>query len=239
MMSVRHIPLLLLSLLALPALAEETCATTAQCNQAGTAAYQAGRFDDAIEAFGRQLRRAENDDEKGLELALNNLVLANLRAGNAGMARAWLGLALQNNFTGPATLHNLAKVTAALDYPALNASPVGRYLRYGGQGVWSALDIDEAAGGGYYASFWPLRAGVNVEEYGPVALGELEGKLVGDAVQMRLNAADLASDCMVHLLREGIELRVLEVFADGCQNYGGMGISVAGQYIKVASQVRQ
>lgn len=126
MMPVRHIPLLLLSLLALPALAEETCATIAQCNKAGTAAYQAGHLDDAIEAFVRQLRRAENDDQKGLELALNNLVLVNLRAGDVGMARAWLGLALQNNFTGPATLHNLGKVTAALDYPALNASPVGR-----------------------------------------------------------------------------------------------------------------
>ena len=101
------------------------------------------------------------------------------------------------------------------------------------------LDINEAAGGGYGASFAPLRGGANVEEYGPAALGELEGKLVGDAVQMRLNAADLAAGCTVQLLREGIELRVLEVFAKGCQEYGGMGISVAGQYIKIASRVSQ
>ena len=30
------------------------------------------------------------------ELALNNLILANLRAGQAGMARAWLGVALDS-----------------------------------------------------------------------------------------------------------------------------------------------
>ena len=76
------------------------------------------------------------------------------------------------------------------------------------------------------------------EEYGPAALGELEGKLVGDAVQMHLEDAGLGADCAVQLLREGITVQVLEVFADGCQDYGGMGISVAGDYIKVAARPR-
>lgn len=234
MMPMRHIPLLLLSLLALPVLAEESCATAAQCNQAGTAAYQAGRFDQAIEAFERQLRRVERDDAVGLELAVNNLMLANLRAGDAGMARAWLQLALDSNLSGSATRHNLAKVSQALDYSALSASPVGRYLRYGGQAVWSELQISEDGSGGYLANFAPLRAGARVEEYGPAAIGGLEGKLVGDAVQMRLEDAG-GSDCAVQLLREGIHMQVLEVFADGCQDYGGMGISVGGSYIKVRS----
>lgn len=233
MMPMRHIPLLLLTLLALPALAEESCATAAQCNQAGTAAYQAGRFDEAIEAFERQLRRVERDDVVGLELALNNLMLANLRAGDAGKARAWLELALDSNLSGSATRHNLAKVTQALDYSALSASPVGRYLRYSGQAVWSELQISEDGRGAYLASFAPLRAGGRVEEYGPAAIGELAGTLVGDEVQMGLEDAGLGSDCAVQLLREGIHMQVLEVFADGCQDYGGMGISVGGRYIKV------
>ena len=55
---------------------------------------------------------------------------------------------------------------------------------------------------------------------------------------MRLKDAALNAGCAVSLLREGISLRVLEVFADGCQDYGGMGISVAGDYIKVDAQVR-
>ena len=238
MMPLRHIPLMLFGLLALPVMAEQTCDTPTQCNQEGTAAYQAGRFEAAIESFERQLRRVENEDEAGLELAVNNLMLANLRAGDAGMARAWLQLALDTNLYGSATRHNLIKVSQALDYPALSASPVGRYLRYSGQAVWSELQISEIPGGGYHVSFAPLRAGARVEEYGPAAVGELEGKLVGDAVQMRLEDAALNAGCAVSLLREGISLRVLEVFADGCQDYGGMGISVAGDYIKVDAQVR-
>lgn len=233
MMSMRHIPLLLLSLFALPVLAEAQCATPVQCNQAGTSAYQAGRFDEAIEAFERQLRRVERDDAAGLELALNNLILANLRAGEAGMARAWLELALDSNLSGSATRHNLTKVAQALDYPALSASPAGRYLRYSGQAVWSELQISEDGRGGYLASFAPLRAGGRVEDYGPAAVGELDGKLVGDGVQMRLEDAGLGSACAVQLLREGIAVQVLEVFAEGCQDYGGMGISVGGRYIKV------
>lgn len=237
MISLRNAALLLLFPFALPAGAEEPCATAAQCNQVGTAAYQAGRFDAATQAFARQLRRAENDGQGGVALALNNLILANLRAGQPGMARAWLSLALEDNRTDKATLHNLGKVTQALDYQGLSASPVGRYVRYEGQAVWSELEIRQEAGV-YRASFWPVRLSASVEEYGPVALGELEGVLVGGTVQMRLEQADLGADCGVHLLREGIQLRVLEVFAAGCQEYGGMGISVGGRYIKVANEVR-
>ena len=143
MMHLRHIPLMLFGMLALPVMAEQTCDTPAQCNKEGTAAYQAGRFEAAIESFERQLRRVENEDEAGLELAVNNLMLANLRADDAGMARAWLQLALDTNLYGSATRHNLIKVSQALDYPALSASPVGRYLRYSGQAVWSELQISE------------------------------------------------------------------------------------------------
>lgn len=214
--------------------ATEECATAVQCNQVGSAAYQDGRFEQAIEAFERQLRRVEEGDTAQLELALNNLILANLRAGDAGMARAWLGVALDNNLSGSSTRLHLRKVAETLNYPALSASPVGRYLRYGGQAVWSELLISEDGNGGYHASFSPVRAGARVEEYGPAAIGELDGKLVGDGVQMRLEDAGLGSGCAVQLLREGIELRVQEVFAEGCQVYGGMGISVGGRYIKVS-----
>jgi hypothetical protein len=37
----------------------------------------------------------------------------------------------------------------------------------------------------------------------------------------------------VDLLRDGVQLQVLEVFAEGCQDYGGANISVAGRYYKV------
>ncbi len=218
--------------------ATEECATVVQCNQVGTEAYQDGRYEQAIEAFERQLRRVEDGDTAQLELALNNLILANLRAGDAGMARAWLGVALDNHLNGSSTRLHLRKVSEALDYPALSANPVGRYLRYSGQAVWSELLISEDGNGGYLASFAPVRVGARVEQYGPAAIGELDGKLVGDGVQMRLEDAGLGRDCAVQLLREGIELRVQEVYDDGCQDYGGMGISVDGRYIKVDAQVR-
>lgn len=229
-------PLLLLASAATQAADE--CATAVQCNQLGSAAYQDGRYEDASEAFERQLRRVEQGDGAQLELALNNLVLTNLRAGDAGMARAWLGVALANNLSGPSTRLHLGKVAEALDYQALSANPQGRYLRYGGQAVWSELQISADAAGGYRASFSPLRAGARVEEYGPAAIGELDGRLRGDGAVMSLEEAQLAAGCSVQLLREGISLRVLEVFDEGCQDYGGMGISVAGEYIKVDAQVR-
>lgn len=217
-----------------PALAvAEACDTAAQCNQVGTAAYQAGRLDEAVEAFERQLRRVEGVDVSGLELALNNLIVANLRAGEPGMARAWLEVALDNNLAGSASRHNLASVTQALDYPALEASPEGRYLRYAGQAAWSELIISADGKGGYHASFAAIRAGQQYESYGPAAIGELQGRLQGDARQMRLESADLSGECAVQLLREGLRLQVLEVLAPGCQDYGGMGISLAGSYLKV------
>lgn len=212
--------------------AAEECATVAQCNQMGSAAYRAGHYEAAIEAFERQLRRIERDDSAQLELALNNLILANLRAGDAGMAKAWLQLAQDSELSGPATRHNQAKVEQALDERALGASPQGRYLRYSGQAVWSELEIS-AEGSGYRASFSPLRAGGRVEEYGPAAIGELEGKLVGADPQMHLEDAGLGPECSVELRRDGIRLQVFEAIADGCQDYGGFGISVAGDYIKV------
>ena len=218
------------------ALAGDDCASAAHCNQAGTAAYQAGHYPQAIELFERQLRRVEDSDGASRELALNNLMLSNLKAGRSGMARAWLNLALDEQMHGAATRHNLAKIAAAFDYPAMTRSVEGHYLRYGGQAVWSSLDIRRHADGHLQAGFAPLRAGAQVEEYGPAAIGELTGRLQEQGALYLLQDAGLASHCSVELLAEGLDIRVLEVFAgDDCQQYGGAGISVAGRYYKVSA----
>ena len=235
-MSRRHWIFLACLLLPAGAVAEADCDSAAGCNQAGTAAYQAGQYPQAIDLFERQLRRVEDADGQSRELALNNLILSNLKAGRSGMARAWLNLALDEHMHGPATRHNLAKVADALDYHGVTASVAGRYLRYGGQAVWSSLDIRRHADGRLRASFVPLRAGAQVEEYGPAAIGELEGSLQGQGAHYLLQDAGLAAQCSVELLIEGLDLRVLEVFAgDDCQQYGGAGISVAGRYYKVSA----
>jgi tetratricopeptide (TPR) repeat protein len=86
----RHWVFLACLLLPVGAAAEADCDSAARCNQAGAAAYQAGQYPQAIELFERQLRRAEDADGESRELALNNLMLSNLKAGRNGMARAWL-----------------------------------------------------------------------------------------------------------------------------------------------------
>lgn len=217
--------------------APQPCDSVSLCNAAGTSAYQAGRYEEAAEAFERQLRRAEqqDDDSAARELALNNLVVTSLRLEQPGQARAWLNLALADGMQGTATRHNLRSVSAAVDYQALGASLEGRYLRYSGAAMWSSLDISRQPDGSYRAQFSPLRAGARVEEYGPAAIGELQGLLAGKNAYFQLTAADLPKGCAVELFREGLDIRVLEVLDPQCQQYGGAGISVGGSYLKVSA----
>lgn len=221
--------------------APQACDSVSLCNAAGTAAYQAGRYADAAEAFERQLRRAEQEQDSSAarELALNNLVVTSLRLGQPGQARAWLSLALADGMQGAATRNNLRSVAAVVDYPKLTASIEGRYLRYAGAAVWSSLDIIRQADGSYRANFAPLRAGGKVEEYGPAAIGNLQGVLQGDKAYFQLTAADLPRGCSVALLHEGLDIQVLEVIDPNCQAYGGSGISVAGGYLKVSAEPQQ
>ena len=208
--------------------APQPCDSVSLCNAAGTAAYQAGRYDEASEAFERQLRRAELQDSDSLaarELALNNLVVTSLRLDQPGQARAWLSVALADGMQGAATRNNLRTVAAAVDYPKLAASIEGRYLRYAGAAVWSSLEISRQADGSYRANFSPLRAGLKVEEYGPAAIGQLQGTLLGEKAYYRLTNAGLPSGCSVELLHEGLDIQVLEVIDQQCQQYGGSGIS--------------
>jgi hypothetical protein len=232
--------LLLLPFGALCTAEEQACASANACNQAGTAAYKAGLYDQAIEAFERQLRRTEqsNGDADGAEeLALNNLMLANLKAGQPGMARAWLEVALDRGFSGSATRHNLGKVAAALDFTALAASVEGHYVRYAGQGLWSSLDI-QRKGAGYEVFFSPLRVGAQVEDYGPAAIGELSGSIAGPGPHFSLGNTGLEAGCAVELLWNGADMRVLELYGEGCQTYGGAGTSVGGRYYKTSGAAK-
>lgn len=238
-------PIICLALLPLLAglahAAPQPCDSVSLCNAAGTAAYQAGRYDEAAEAFERQLRRAEQEQDSSAarELALNNLVVTSLRLGQPGQARAWLNLALADGMQGAATRTNLRSVATAVDYQALGESIEGRYLRYAGAAVWSSLDISRQPDGSFQAIFSPLRAGLKVEEYGPAAIGNLQGALQGENAYFQVVSADLPSGCAVELLHEGLDIQVLEVIDQRCQEYGGAGISVAGSYLKVNAEAQE
>lgn len=107
--------------------AQQACTDAVSCNGVGTAAYQAGRSAEALEAFVRQLGFAEDaDDSKAQELALNNLMLGSLKAGQNGMARAWMQRALRAGFEGEATRFNLAKVAAAAPASPCPRTPPSR-----------------------------------------------------------------------------------------------------------------
>ena len=218
--------------------AQQACTDAVSCNGVGTAAYQAGRSAEALQAFVRQLGFAEDaDDSKAQELALNNLMLASLKAGQNGMARAWMQRALRAGFEGEATRFNLAKVAAAVDYAALQASAEGRYLRYAGQGGWSVIEV-RRQGDGYRLQFYPIRVGRGpLDDYGPAAIGELSGRLEGQGPYWTVRDTGLAEGCTLGVLRESLDLRVLEVFGERCQDYGGAGISVAGEYLKVDNRL--
>lgn len=216
------------------------CASPAECNTRGTQAYQQGRYPQALEAFEWQLRLAERQQqgEAAQEQALNNLMLANLKAGHAGRARAWLALALARGYSGPATRFNLEQVASQVDYPALQGL-AGHYLRYAGQAEWESLEI-EPVKGGYQASFALMRIGnpEKLMEYGPAAVGELSGRLEGKGALYRLRSEGLGTGCSLQVLQEGIDLRVIESLGGACQGYGGMGIAAAGGWLKIASQAK-
>ncbi|MBG5754174.1 hypothetical protein I5E65_14300 [Pseudomonas aeruginosa] len=241
----RRLPSPLLAVLAALAAtvvqAEDTpCASPAECNTCGTQAYQQGRYPQALEAFEWQLRLAERQQqgEAAQEQALNNLMLANLKAGHAGRARAWLALALARGYSGPATRFNLEQVASQVDYPALQGL-AGHYLRYAGQAEWESLEI-EPVKGGYQASFALMRIGnpEKLMEYGPAAVGELSGRLEGKGALYRLRSEGLGTGCSLQVLQEGIDLRVIESLGGACQGYGGMGIAAAGGWLKIASQAK-
>lgn len=82
-----------------------------------------------------------------------------------------------------------------------------------------------------------FRRGARVFDYGPTAIGELSGRLDGQGPCLPVRDAGLAEGCVLPVLRESLDLRVLEVCGERCQEYGGAGISVAGEYLKVDSRL--
>lgn len=238
-MSSRHFVAFALCVLLSPiALASAPCQSAADCNEQGGAAYRQQRYAQAIELYEWQLRYAEQRQDEGrvdAERALNNLMLANLKAGHVAKARAWMWVALQRDFDGKATQFNAGKVTQAFDY---NRRPglAGHYARYAGMGEWATLDIERNAQGGYLANFSLLRIGnpATLMDYGPAAIGELSGRLSGDGAYFRVDSADLEKGCNLQLLHEGIDIVVVEAFREGCQTYGGMGIHAAGTWRKLS-----
>ncbi|KAF1070254.1 MAG: hypothetical protein GAK45_00859 [Pseudomonas citronellolis] len=226
---------------------EAPCETPAACNAQGSKAYQAKRYSQAIKAFELQLRYAERyaddaePDRSEVELALNNLMLTQLRMGRPGMARAWMWVALHSGLGGEKTLFNAGEIEKAYG-TSVTTGWEGHYVSYGGAAQWNQLDIRRDTTG-FQADFAVMRIGnLNVfDGWAPHVVGGLSVSLVTDGPIAQVPAEqlrDLGSDCRIVLIQERADIQVTERFADGCQDYGGAGVTVAGTWYKVEAPPR-
>lgn len=116
---------------------------------------------------------------------------------------------------------------------------LGHYERYAGMGEWETLDIEPNEQGVDMAIFSLMRIG-NPEtllDSGPAATGGLSVRLDGKGAYRSAIPEDIEKDCSLQIVQGGVDIRVIESFRDGCQNYGGMGVHVAGIWRKIAQIV--
>lgn len=235
--------LLVLLTLSLPAFGgAPECTSVASCNSMGTKELQAGRPGLAIMLFESQAGYAEEADMdaagfKNSLVAYNNLVLANLKAKDPLMARAWLELALDRDPQNKAALYNKTKVDEALQGFAYPEKVTGTYRRYAGAGTWDDAEIAEVAGGKIRFSFTLVRMGLNWRAYGPAAIGEISGttKLEkGSATyQEKFDGAD--TPCGLAMRFEKGKLTVKQKGSDVDCGFGA-GVTSEGTYLLTSTK---
>lgn len=156
---------------------------------AGDSAYQRGELAQAVDHYTAQASWSEfcQLPEPEIDTAYNNVALALIRNNEPLQARAWLALAPGDS----KTTHNLAliKPTLARLRPALAATPMGRYWRYAGKGVWSTLSVKPKGDQwlitfeGYYMPFLGLYYGPNTGNFSlvdPITDGKAVFRQVAD-----------------------------------------------------------
>lgn len=231
-------PLSLLFVLA--AAVESDCASVAACNAAGSAAYQARDYAQALAHFERQIDLADTaagDEtdakaENARQLALNNAALALLRAGRCLRAAAYLDAADPAHAATAANRGQWQKRCAA--QPALTGA-AGEYWQYAGHGSWNSLQLVEREGGLRVDAFW-MRVGRGpLSENGPAAFGSLEDvalELDGSRAQARFEGNDGEVGCLLRMRFDdaGVELDIED--EDNCQ-VGGAGAWLGGRYRRV------
>ncbi|WP_447748210.1 hypothetical protein [Pseudomonas nicosulfuronedens] len=216
--------------------------TAADCSEEGGKSYARKSYQDAIDKYLWQLRYAEQSKGEGSqdqELALNNLMIANLKAGNAAKARLWMEVALQKGFHGAATKFNIKKVSQMFNGASM-AGLLGRYERYAGMGEWETLEIEHNISGVEMAVFSMVNIGdpASLLKYGPVAVGNLSVRLKGGGSYFYAVSTDVEKGCKLEMLREGLDIRVIESSSSECHGYGGFNVFAAGAWRKVSQIVK-
>ena len=232
----RTTALVLFLSLASPLSAAVECGSAPSCNALGTRELQAGRFNQAIEAFETQAGHAEEADRetKGWNASLvayNNLVLAELKAKNPLMAKAWLSCALDVDPRNKAALFNGRKVDEAMQGFVYPEKVTGTYRRYAGAGTWDDLEVSELPGGEIRFSFTLVRLGMSWRTYGPAALGELSGTASlrnGSATYEERTNGDVEA-CVVRMEFERGKVTVNQSGSDVECGFGA-GVSARGVF---------
>lgn len=229
---------------------ESTCDSVAACNQLGTAAYKSRRYEDAKLAFGRQIDYADTaigdlsmaDQEPGSkelnarQLALNNAVLAHLKAGECLKARVFLRLA---DATHSATKANAAQLDKACGAQLKADSRTGDYWQYVGHGAFNQVTLNQGPGGDLVLdAFWMRISRGPLDTYGPAAFGSLaevamEVSSDGADGLYNGNGEDELCELKLKFLGQAIEIQPQE--NDSC-NIGGAGAYLGGRYELVSTQ---
>lgn len=228
--------------------AEPSCDSAAQCNRLGTEALQAGRHDDAMRLFERQvdyaetaLKEADADADTGRlrharEIAMNNAALTQLRAGDCLRARTWLEAADAAHKATQANRRQLDERCAGrLD----GAERTGEFRQYAGHGAWNTLSIRPTGDETLRLDASWLRIGRGpLQEWGAAAIGEMEQVYlhVGESSARGLFAGnDPAVEChlLVAYLPGGIEVEHTD--SPDCR-LGGAGAELAGRYWRVGEE---
>ncbi|MCU0754315.1 MAG: hypothetical protein MUE46_04235 [Xanthomonadales bacterium] len=220
------------------------CNSVSSCNRVGTAALQAGRHAEALEAFHRQIDLAETawkqagpEDQEplahGLQIALNNAALTVLRSGDCARARAWLQAADAAHRATQANLRALQQRCTA----ALRIEPLGEFLQYAGHGAWNSVSIRETGDETLRLDAYWMRIGRGpLSEWGAAAIGDLTGvSLHPDGAQARgrYDGLDPAIPCelQVRYLPGGLD--IAHTAESECR-MGGAGAELQGRYWRVS-----
>lgn len=219
----RCLAALALALLA-PRLQAE-CPSASACNTSGSRLLAAGQVEQAVEDFLGQAGWAEDaDDAAAQALAFNNLALAELKRAQPLLARAWVRQALRVKPGDKAALFNQGQVDKALAARQAPAGFTGTWRGYAGAGEWNTLEVQDRGGGRLRFMVFALRMGANWREYGPAAVGNVDGEVTLQSGKGLFKG----EDCALALAFSGDEATVEQ---DGGCGFG-MGVDASGTYLR-------
>lgn len=218
----RWVATLVLALLA-PSLQAE-CGSASACNTSGSRRLAAGQVERAVEDFLSQAGWAEDTDDAAAQaLAFNNLALAELKRAQPLQARAWVRQALRVKPGDKAALFNQGQVDEALAARPAPAGFTGTWRSYAGAGEWNTLEVQDQGGRLRFMVF-ALRMGANWREYGPAAVGNVDGEVTLQSGKARFRG----EDCALALAFSADEASVEQ---EGDCGFG-VGVDSSGTYLR-------